>query len=460
MKHYVKKVLLSIVIVWGLLAPTSAAAAGGVQTMPNVKAEMLKADYWLEKMADPDKEILNPSQIEDFNREIVRKLPQVVDDLAAYPASLTRKQLSALLDYPFPTDPCYIGTETVDGSYWQKLKQQINLEGLQEKNQVAYGFTVQRSDLKVYPTADVIGDEPGDPGFDLFQNSAILPAEAVLVLHHSWDGQWVFVQMYNCTGWLPAAAVAVGDRDTWLAYQHESDFLVVTANRLRLDPDPLLPRISELELTMGTKLPLVKAEDWPDSLRERRVYQNYVVKLPTRDTAGQLEFVLAPVPLSSDVTVGYLPYTRANIIRQALKMQGDRYGWGGMLDGRDCSSLVMELYRCFGFKLPRNSAQQEESAGKTLAFQDKSVAAREQLLKQLSPGASLFFPGHEMLYLGEDNGHYYVLSALGSMGEIRPGEAKPQTVRVRTVVINDLNILRASGKRWIDDLATAKLLEK
>lgn len=453
------KSLLSLAIAFCLLCPTGMAKAYQVRTMPDVTPQMLQADYWIRKIKDPDRVILNTDQIKNFNRAIVGQLPDSVYNLADYPDSISRERLTGLIDYPFPTEPSYMGTEAVGASYWQKLKEQMNLEGLQELNQIKYGFTVKRGNLKVYPTADIIGDEPGDPGFDLFQNSSILAAEPVVILHHSLDGQWYYVQMYNCGGWLPVEDVAVCDRNTWLDYQNEPDFLVVTGSRIRLDNEPLLPEISEMEFTMGTRLPLVEPGELPDSIRDRRVCQNYVVKLPVRNSSGQLEFTPAPIPISSDVKVGYLPYTRANILRQAFKMQGERYCWGGMLDGRDCSALVMELYRCFGFKLARNSDVQEASAGKTIKFEGCSVAEREELLKKVSPGASLHFPGHEMLYLGEDNGRYYVLNDLGSFAVIEPGKSGPTVLRVRTVVINDLNIIRASGKRWIEVLTTAKMME-
>jgi len=443
-----------------MICPAGPAGAYEVQKMPNVKDEMLQADYWINKLSDPDRVILNTDQIEDFNQEIVKQIFYSVYNLADYPGSFTREQLKVLIDWPFPTEPSYIGAKVVGDTYWKQLKRQMNLAGLQEKNQVQYGFTVKRSNLKIYPTADVIGDEPDDPGFDLFQNSSILAAEPVVILHHSADKKWYYVQMFNCTGWLPAADAAVCDRKTWLSYQKESNFLVVTGNFIRLDNDPLLPEISEMEFTMGTRLALADPEELPDSIRDRSVYQNYVVKLPIRNVSGQLEFALVPIPISNDVSVGYLPYTRANIIRQAFKRQGERCCWGGMLNGRDCSALVMELYRCFGFRLARNSDAQEISAGKTVTFEGYSVAWREQLLKNVSPGASLHFPGHEMLYLGEDSGRYYVLNDLGTFAQFQPGEADPKVIRVRTVVINDLNITRASGVRWIEALTTAKLLEK
>ena len=36
--------------------------------------------------------------------------------------------------------------------------------------------------------------------------------------------------------------------------------------------------------------------------------------------------------MSRDVSVGYLSLTNEEIIKQAFKCLGDRYGWGGMLE--------------------------------------------------------------------------------------------------------------------------------
>lgn len=62
--------------------------------------------------------------------------------------------------------------------------------------------------------------------------------------------------------------------------------------------------------------------------------------------------------MSRDVSVGYLSLTNEEIIKQAFKCLGDRYGWGGMLESRDCSSYIREVYRCFGWILPRNTTGQ------------------------------------------------------------------------------------------------------
>lgn len=279
-------------------------------------------------------------------------------------------------------------------------------------------------------------------------------------MHHSADQQWYFVQTNNCAGWLPAADTAISDRETWLEYQDEKNFLVVTANHLKLDADPLAPEISELEFSMGCKLPLIGATESSATQNLRVDHGNYLIKVPARNAVGQLEFKIAALPISSDVVEGYMPYTRANILRQAFKMQGDRYCWGGMLNGRDCSSLVMELYRCFGFRLSRNSEAQEISTGKTMSFINHNRAERENLMNQIMPGAVLHFPGHEMLYLGEKGGRYYVISALGSYARYKTGDSEKESVRVRSVVINDLSLMRGNGNQWLDELTTAKQLEK
>ncbi len=460
MNEYLSKSLLVICVAFVLSWPVGLAVAYEFSTMPNVKAEMLKADYWINKMSDADRLIMSACEIENFNQEIIQDMPGSVLDLTAYPSNVSGVKLNLLIKRSFPAEPSYMDGQIVAPAFWTELETRMNLAGIEDKQQVEYAFTVRRSNLKIFPATEIIGDEPDDPAFDLFQDSSVLPAEPLIVLHHSADRKWYFVQMYNCAGWLPATDIGICDRADWLKYQQEKDFLLVTANRLRLDANPLVPEITELEFTMGCKLPLVKAGELNAPLDMRVPHGNYLLKLPVRNAVGNLDFKIAPLPVSNDVVVGYLPYTRANIIRQAFKMQGDRYCWGGMLGGRDCSSLVMELYRCFGFRLARNSDAQEISTGKTISFKNHSTAYRESLMGKVLPGASLHFPGHEMLYLGEDGGRYYVINALGVYARPQPDQPKLETVRVRSVVINDLSIQRANGSRWLEQLTTAKQLEK
>ncbi|HOJ78899.1 MAG TPA: SH3 domain-containing protein [Bacillota bacterium] len=445
-----------------LLAVNISVAALPVRTMDNTRLEMFDPDYWIEKIDEQNKVIMTLAEIQDYNREIIRQLPNVTYDLASFPAKFSKEALFKHVDIPFPKTRLFIRGKELTDEYIFTLRERLNLDAIKEVNEVKYGFTVKRANLKMFPTHDIISDAANDPAFDQFQYTAVLAYEPVLVLHQSLDQQWFYIYMYNCTGWVPATAVAIcPDKESWLKAQQLADnqFLVVTANKIKLDVNLESPEVSELELSMGTILPLAPETEIPSLIDGRAPYDGYVVKLLVRNQRGELDHRFALVPVSKDVSLGYLKFTRQNVIRQVFKMHGDRYGWGGMLNARDCSSLVLETYRCFGFRLPRNTASQAKCPGRTLNFVGLSIKEREAMLGELGPGAALYFPGHTMIYIGKDQGRYYVISALGTFGN-NPGDYQTaKSTRTRTVVINELNLKRVNGQSWLEALTVGKQFE-
>ncbi|HEX9063169.1 MAG TPA: SH3 domain-containing protein [Clostridia bacterium] len=453
-------VILSVI---GLFSNASAYEAASIKTMANTKLEMFNPDYWIDKTPDKDKVIMSTEEIKAYNKEVIKKLPTVAYDLASFPEKLSKEKLTKYLNEEFPKDPCYINDKEVSKEYWEKLKEQLNLSAVKDENEIKYGFTVRRTNLKIFPTPDIVSDSPDDNAFDQFQNTAVLSNEPVLILHKSLDEKWLYIVMHNCPGWALASDIAISpDKAKWLSNQNieSGKFLVVTGNKIKLDANFESPELSELEFSMGTILPLADKSEIPAFVDGRAPYDCYVVKLPVRGGIGELLYKLALVPISKDVSVGYMKYTRANVIRQLFKMHGDRYGWGGMLNARDCSSLVLEVFRSFGFRLPRNTESQVNAPGKTLSLKGLGQKGKKALLDGLIPGSALYFPGHTMIYIGKDNGHYYVMSALGMYAEATEDSKKFNVIRTRTVVINDLDVDRASGKSWLDDLTAAKLFEK
>lgn len=444
-----------LVLCLNLIGFSNQVRAAPVNQMPDVSRQMLDPNFWILKLPDANNIIMPFEDIGKFNRDIIKALPGTVYDLKSRPAFMSGEELKKLIDVPYPEDPLFIGPNRVTGAYLSDMTANMNLAAIQDKNKVQYAFTVRRSSLRVYPTSDVVSDEINDQEFDLFQNTAVHPFEPLIVLNQSLDRQWYFAQMYNCYGWLPVADVAIcSDRQTWLEYQMPARFLLASGNRLRLCENPNSPEISNLELPMGTIIPLAEGPI-PTIIDRQDPTGNYVVKLAVRLADGKLGFKLGLVPYALDIQEGYMPYTRANIIRQAFKLQGDRYGWGGMLDSHDCSSLVLDVYRCFGFHLPRNSEQQAVSAGKTIYFENCQVEKRAELCNNLLPGASLHFPGHVMLYLGEESGRHYVISALGNWAT-KNGSGIMEALRVHGVVVNSLDLTRKNGKTWMESLTVAK----
>ncbi|MBO5227774.1 MAG: C40 family peptidase [Lachnospiraceae bacterium] len=221
---------------------------------------------------------------------------------------------------------------------------------------------------------------------------------------------------------------------------------------------------------MGVKLELSDEECYEG------MYYNYMVRIPVKNKCGELEYVVTGIPISMDVHVGYIPYNGANVLRQAFKTLGNVYGWGGTLNSRDCSALVMDIHRCFGLILPRDvSGQMQINSCRTIKFDDRAcecnqtrgtTGSREteqncrkyHKLCDLSAGDILGFPGHTMMYAGFDynNCTHYVISEMGSFYTFSEGDAKKVTVN--SCVLSDLSLMRENGLTWEQSLTYAKIL--
>ena len=269
------------------------------------------------------------------------------------------------------------------------------------------------------------------------------------MLHESADGKFLFVAAYFYVGWINSDSVALcSSFEQWQALlAPENDFLVVTGSSFRLCRDPYEPLVSELELTMGMRLSLAEKPGTVKSVRGRMSYDNYIVNVPSRAADGSLKFIEALVPISRDVHIGYMPFTYSNVIRLADKTRGEIYGWGGMLDARDCSALVMEIYRCFGIMLPRNTSDLAKLPEKYAAdVSSLSAEAKRETILSQPAGVILFFPGHVMIYYGSDGNDLLCLSAAGKFTPVQSSA----TQNVYTVEVCSLDVRLSNGKTWLE----------
>ncbi len=78
------------------------------------------------------------------------------------------------------------------------------------------------------------------------------------------------------------------------------------------------------------------------------------------------------------------------------------YGWGGLLETRDCSSMTKDYLSVFGIFVRRNSGKQAKD-GKYINLEGyKKAQKKKRILSKAKPFRSLLFvPGHIVLYLGE-----------------------------------------------------------
>ena len=83
---------------------------------PNVEGFMLKPEYWIEKIGDAEKLILNEEEIIEFNKKSFRKMKnkgfeEWLYDLETYPETITGEELlNTMKSYSseevFPSKTC------------------------------------------------------------------------------------------------------------------------------------------------------------------------------------------------------------------------------------------------------------------------------------------------------------------------------------------------------------------
>ena len=427
-----------------------------VTTAPTVTQEMNSADYWIEKCTDTDTVLMDIGQIEKINKEnepVFKVSSKKELPLSAIKNKINGSYVKTLLEeYTVPDfTPCYIDGKEVSPDYWRNVSENINISAVKDTVKVHFGFTVRRTDVKSAPFSAFLSDTADDLHYDMNAVAECAPYEPVAVLHKSKDRKWLYILSYGYGGWIPAENVALcSGRSEWLSMQNPEEFLMVTAREIRLAFDPYDPETSGILIPMGTKLTLVKPENAPDDFNGRISYNSYIVKVPGRDTNGNMNDTYALIPVSDDVTIGYLPYTRGNLISQSFKRLGDRYGWAGMYYANDCSGITREIYSCFGFEFPRNGkAQIRMTSLQSLKVADYTDEEKLKVLSELPAGSLLYFPGHLMIFLGMDNETPYVISAVGNMAT--SDMSKGDSISVNSVIINSLtDTTRKTGKTWLN----------
>lgn len=428
-----------------------------VRLSGNVTSEMLNADYWLAGDNSSSTEVLLTNKdiqtFNDKNNKMITTKSGVafaVQDIEEVFDGEIVRELVNTYQFPEGLSKAYVNGKETDKAYWANLVSNLNVEAIRDEVQVKYGFSVQRANVRIFATNDFYSEGADDLLYDDFARGECMPYEPVAIFHESADGQWYYAALYGYAGWIEKKYVAVCDtKEEWLERQKMEDVLVVTGREIRLNENPYSNAVSGLLLPMGTTLKLISAEEAPESFDKRTSYYNYIVQVPVRLENGKITDEYALIPISDDVHVGYLPYTRENVLNLAFKLLGDRYGWAGMYYANDCSGIVHEIFSCFGIKMPRSAkAQILIPDFKNIDVSGKSDKKKLSVLEDVPAGSLIYFPGHIMIYLGMKEEIPYVISSVGSFCTVESGAENP--ISVNSVVVNDMiNTIRGSGASWL-----------
>lgn len=407
--------LLSAVAVQPLAARDRATVQSSIPAHGVIGVEDAQLDpaFWVERLADADRVVLDRDAIAAQNARLQR-LDRSIHDLEALSATLNREQVAGWVGglSRRPAKPLFdergqaVPATTIDDTVGN-----ANLDAIQAQQKTRYGLVVHRADLRAFPTRLRVFTSSDDHDIDRFQESALFPGDPVAIVHESRDGQWWFVVSPRYAAWIEKRHVAEGKAGDVLGYTRKAPYRVVTGATARTLYTPEEPGVSDLQLDMGVRVPVLA--DWPADkpVNGQHPYTSHVIELPVRNADGSLRFAPALLPRRETTADQYLALSKRHIIEQGFRFLGERYGWGHGYNGRDCSGFVSEVYRSMGVQLPRNTSDQAVSpALNRLALSEKD--GRDQRLavaRELQVGDLVYIPGHVMMVIGQIDGEPYVI---------------------------------------------------
>jgi hypothetical protein len=372
----------------------------------------LEPEFWIRRQAKADQLVLDAGAIAAQNTKL-QQLDPSVHDLEHLPATLTDAQVRGWIGKVSErTEDALFDAQgrELSAVALEELIESTDLASIPATQQTRFGMVVHRADLRAFPTLLRVFNSRGNADIDRFQESALFPGTPVAIVHESRDREWWFVVSPQYAAWIEKRHVAEGAAQRVFDYTRKTPYLVVTGATTHTVFTREQPQVSELQLEMGVRVPLLT--DWPASrtVNGQHPYAAHVIELPLRAEDGSLHFTPALLPKTADVSAGYLPLSRANLLRQSFKFLGERYGWGHANNARDCSGFVSEVYRSFGVQLPRNTRDQGVSpALNRLAFSEAPAETQLATLRELEVGDLVFIPGHVMMVIGYDQGMPYVI---------------------------------------------------
>jgi hypothetical protein len=255
-------------------------------------------------------------------------------------------------------------------------------------------ITIENADLRVMPTHkprffDVSYSHNGYP-FDTLQESSIAPNTPLFISHVAKDKDWVLVETPSVVGWMSARSIALVNSDFIKAWE-TGHYAVFVKDKI-----PLYDENGRylFRAPLGAMFPIIGEDAKTRTLRVALADDNGKARMKTA------------VVTKEAVTAKPLKLTHFNIAKIANELINEPYGWGGLYQNRDCSSLIKDMFAPFGIWLPRNSTDQAQEGGTFIDLRDLSAAEKESIiLTRGVPYLTLIWrKGHIMLYMGNYQG--------------------------------------------------------
>jgi len=427
--------------------PSAADILRAPDALPGTTSEMNDPGFWIQRIPEPDRVIMTPAAIREFNaKNAARKIP------ADHPYAVNIAEIEkggpvfTLMD-PLSTGGSFDGRivrarleennrrleKTTLFDNWElpftagekaDIREAVNSGAVPDTIVPRMCIVIRHTSVRLWPTAEhgylMKGylDDINITSVDIG-----MPAAA---LHRSKASDYLFVMTPVAWGWLPASDIAFAPAAKVRAFRNGSKFVVSAAHRAPVYADAGCT-VHAGYLYMGERLPL-----------DGTVSNGYMVRVPVRDFAGNLKIEKGFVKATDDVTEGFLPYTQKNVITVVFRLLGRPYGWHDSWDERDCGGIMRVVFNCFGITLPRYwSFEQLCTDHATYVGNMKDTAKKSEMLASMPAGLTFTgSTGHIGLYLGTVDGKPYVIHQCG--WNYKDGDTEYKMARV--VVSDYINV--------------------
>ena len=421
--------------------------------IPMLTEAKLNGNFWIQQLANPDQILLSQQQQLQWQQQLFAT--QMLTDFATVKTEYSAAELKAILQTvsAIPAAPRFFADgNAVTSNDYQRWQQLMAVEQLNSTVTAQFAVVTRRSNIRKFPTVELLTNGARDVDLDRLQETAFFVGQWLVVLHFSQDRQWALVRSDHYTGWMQVADFALTDRETLTTFLTAPQRLRVTGPRVSTNITPELASVSAVSLEMGVHLPLLPT---PTTLvHGQHPAFSYTVQLPTRSSNGRLQLQPALIARHHDVQIAPLALTQRQLINQAFKFLGERYGWGHGYQGRDCSGFIRDIYQTFALNLPRNTSEQATMpVPQSIDLTAWSATEKLQQLKRSQAGDLLFIPGHVMMVLGVIDGEVWVIHDANGLS-IRTAAGQFEQSKLNGVSVTPLSVLLVSETESYLDVMT------
>lgn len=299
-----------------------------------------------------------------------------------------------------------------------------------EKNSLEYTHKIYEDmDLDHYPSADTKAiitsdtnvravptdkpryNSPNNYPFDRWQNSLIFQGTPVLITHYDLTKQWAHIQSSFVYGWVKVGDVAKVSKKDISYLLSLKNYVVPDADKI-----PLYDNSGNF-LTQARMGEIFALKPQENNTKEKKKQDSKEVYIYKKKPDGYVALITATIK-DSDFSSFPKKLDFNSMASVINSMMGEKYGWGGSLENRDCSAFTRDSFANFGILLPRNSAAQVKYAKNMVDLSSFKPKEKEKyIIDHATPFATiLWLKGHIMLYIGTYNGKAVVAHNAWSIG--------------------------------------------